>query len=241
MKRAFVLLIVFAIFFSGTAYADIIFQDDFESYIVGSWPTSYTQSGNGSDTQVLADPTDPNNQVLHLWSQSGWGSIVHHDVAFTNDFSLSFQGYMETGGLQVMLKSYPHWHWDYSYANLLRVTPTGEFLIMDNLITTIDPNKWHEYTLESQREGADITSSYYIDGFFIGSYSVAVRNDSGLTPDATLGYLTLANGGWISGHAYFDDIVITSSSPDPVPGPTTMLLLGTGLLGLAGARRRMKS
>jgi len=45
-----------------------------------------------------------------------------------------------------------------------------------------------------------------------------------------LGFYNFSQGG----------VTYSSFTVDPVPEPTTMLLLGTGLLGLAGARRKMK-
>ena len=44
----------------------------------------------------------------------------------------------------------------------------------------------------------------------------------------------------IDGGSYYETIVYRSNNPDPVPEPATMLLFGTGIVGLAGNRIRKK-
>jgi hypothetical protein len=51
------------------------------------------------------------------------------------------------------------------------------------------------------------------------------------------GFVILANAGGATGTAYFDDAYADST---PIPEPTSILLLGTGLVGLFGFSRRKR-
>ena len=73
--------------------------------------------------------------------------------------------------------------------------------------------------------GWEISGSAIIDA----SATDWILNDAGYTGNVYSGM----PGGELVGSFTF--------ATDPVPEPATMLLLGTGLIGLAGARRKMKS
>lgn len=78
----------------------------------------------------------------------------------------------------------------------------------------IDDGQWHSYSISlSSAPG----NSIYIEDW-IGS-------------------------GWVGGDAFFDNILVTDeygATPAAVPEPTTLAMLGLGLLGLAVARRRSR-
>ena len=99
------------------------------------------------------------------------------------------------------------------------------------------------YTLESFTLAVDGVTSYSTTGPTtlvplsagngLSDASIVMFNLSGLSDAQKLIFNTTFSGGSAGREQYF-----LASDLDPIPEPATMLLLGSGLAGLAAARRR---
>ncbi len=85
-----------------------------------------------------------------------------------------------------------------------------------------------------------LTSNIYYQNGYSGWYGESYRNMY-IVVEAEAGeVINNVTLGMTSTYGNYDGVTFDHVAIDPVPEPTTMLLLGTGLIGLAGFRRKSK-
>ena len=222
-----VLMITSVIMGSNVAGATLLFNDDFEGDL-SAWTGKYGGSHSG---EIVADPLNPaNNQVLHFTDVASGGDMYTID-SFTSKidiFRLNFDymGDLSQGGDPGDLGG---------FVGITSVDPgTGtEKNGTAAWLTGTQDNYPHP-----RMELPDTGQWVHVQLFFESAVPVHLMVEDFLR----------SNGGHaIAGDAYFDNIVLENpnlagedDAPNPTPEPATMLLFGSGLLGLANIGKRRK-
>jgi hypothetical protein len=229
MKRILVVVMIVSIVLSmfaiftpkANASENVIFQDDFESYAVGTFPSSsgwqIVWNGAGDQYQVITDSySNSPTKSLQLMGSYGWSSVVKKDFSSSSN-RLGYEAYLMSppgGGPDVAFCNIPIQTWGRYYGMVAFATDGFMWACSLNnegyqKLQAFTPYTWYKIRVLIDRsakvydvwiddvlEGQDIP--IYYDPWEILSLQLQV--------------------GWVNSKGYFDDVKVFEVSGPPSQG-----------------------
>ncbi len=247
MKRKSIIIAALFLTFSATvaAQAGLIFEDDFNDSVID--PSKWVLSNaGGQDPAAVGNTVIESGGVLDIYQNSTdfGGRVLSTPIAVnpTGEITMTRSVYVNYN------ESYPHFRGSHMIAD-----DTGAYIAGISHFH-YDYHSWYGFGIVTQHDPVSPLLPSVFDQWFeeeltlnpvtglvtysMGGNSVSYQGNPFSTASITLDFHSY---GWFTGHNTKIDWVTLEQDPGaPVPEPATMLLFGTGLVGLVGSRLRRK-
>lgn len=229
-------LSVFVLSVMITSLACAAFDDDFESYAVGTFPSSqWIPTANAisepSLNGIRVDPTDSSNQMLQLKSQSNWAPLAYHQFDFDSSFEIRASFYQEEN-CSPIIDMAPTTSWTNPSLRLFEMNSTSVKTLGQTSEVSGVLNQWNDLKIVYERDELNATMKFWLNGSLAGDFdSISFASESSAY-DVRYNYLSLIVNNNGVRYGYFDDICISneiSSVTPTVPVPSAILLAGIGI------------